>query len=94
MRPVYNLALIMVLLICCSLFLHHSYINSRVEAASHIEAMHSLVATLGLSDLAVTTEARYTRHPAVSDDLVPFMDHPGALEHFPSGSFFAPAALK
>jgi hypothetical protein len=51
----------------------------------------ALVATsaLGLTDLCIATEARYTRHPAVSDPLVPFMDHPGALEHFPSGSFWA-----
>lgn len=48
------------------------------------------VEAFGLSDLAVSTEARYTRHPAVSDPLAPFMDHPGGLEHFPSGAFFAP----
>lgn len=44
---------------------------------------------LGLTDLCIATEARYTRHPAVSDPLAPFMDHPGGLEHFPSGSFWA-----
>jgi hypothetical protein len=46
-------------------------------------------AALGLTDLCLATEARYTRHPAVSDPLVPFMDHPGSLEHFPTGSFWA-----
>ena len=45
---------------------------------------------LGLTDLAVATEARYTRHPAVSDPVVPFMDHPGAIEHFPTGAFWLP----
>lgn len=45
---------------------------------------------LGLTDLCVATEARYTRHPAVSDPVAPFMDHPGAIEHFPTGSFWAP----
>ena len=44
---------------------------------------------LGLTDLCVATEARYTRHPAVSDPMAPFMDHPGAIEHFPTGSFWA-----
>ena len=44
---------------------------------------------MGLTDLCIATEARYTRHPAVSDPLAPFMDHPGGLEHFPSGSFWA-----
>ena len=45
---------------------------------------------LGLTDLAVATEARYTRHPAVSDPMAPFMDHPGAIEHFPTGTFWLP----
>lgn len=49
-----------------------------------------VTAALGLTDLCLTTEARYTRHPAVSDPVAPFMDHPGALEHFPSGAFLAP----
>jgi len=48
------------------------------------------VRLLGITDLALSTEARYTRHPAVTDPLAPFMDHPAGLEHFPSGSFFAP----
>ena len=47
------------------------------------------VSGLGLTDLAVATEARYTRHPSVSDMMAPFMDHPGAIEHFPTGSFWA-----
>jgi len=45
---------------------------------------------LGLTDICLATEARYTRHPAVSDPLAPFMDHPGAIDHFPTGSFWAP----
>ncbi len=52
--------------------------------------LRPLVTALGLSDLCLSTEARYTRHPAVSDAVVPVMDHPGAIEHFPSGSFFVP----
>ncbi|MEN8256742.1 MAG: hypothetical protein ABFS09_02665 [Thermodesulfobacteriota bacterium] len=50
----------------------------------------SLTRELGLTDLCLATEARYTRHPALSDDLAPFMDYPAALEHFPSGLFWAP----
>ena len=45
---------------------------------------------LGLSDLALSTEARYTRHPATSDSVVVSMDHPGAIDHFPSTFFWAP----
>ena len=49
-----------------------------------------VVSSLGLTDLCLATEARYTRHPAVSDPMAPFMDHPGAIDHFPTGSFWAP----
>ena len=45
---------------------------------------------LGLSDLALFTEARYTRHPSMADLHTPFQDHPVSLDHFPSGSFIAP----
>ncbi len=49
-----------------------------------------LVARLGLTDLCLFTEARYTRHPAMADLHAPFQDHPMALEHFPSGGLLAP----
>jgi len=49
-----------------------------------------LVSTLGLSDLALFTEARYTRHLSQADLHSAFQDHPGALEHFPSGSLALP----
>jgi hypothetical protein len=41
---------------------------------------------LRVTDLCLTTEARYTRHPAMADRHAPFQEHPVALEHFPSGS--------
>ena len=46
----------------------------------------------GLSsiDLALFTEARYTRHPSQADRFTPFQEHPASLEHFPSGSIAAP----
>ncbi|MEJ2058582.1 MAG: hypothetical protein P8X39_12175, partial [Desulfofustis sp.] len=48
------------------------------------------VATFGLSDLCIATDARYIRNPALSDRLAPYMDHPGNIEHFPTGSFWTP----
>ena len=54
----------------------------------------TLVKELGLSDLALFTEARYTRHPSQADRHSAFQDHPGALEHFPSGSLFVPLQLQ
>lgn len=49
-----------------------------------------LVGALGLTDLALFSEARYTRHPSQADLFSAFQDYPGALEHFPSGSLLAP----
>lgn len=49
-----------------------------------------LVRTLQLTDFALFTEARYTRHLSMADVHSAFQDHPGALEHFPSGSLVAP----
>jgi len=58
-------------------------ITERLERAA-------LVRTLQLTDLCLFTEARYTRHPAMADRFAPFQDHPGAMEHFPSGSMVTP----
>jgi len=68
----------------------------RYQKKNLMESLPSqqlLVGSLGLTDIALSTEARYTRHPAITDSLAPFMDHPGAIEHFPSGSFILPAAM-
>lgn len=52
-----------------------------------------LTAALGLSDLALMTEARYTRHPSQADAHAAFQDHPLAFDHFPTGSLIpAPPA--
>ncbi len=54
------------------------------------EANRRLVASLQLTDLALFTEARYTRHLSQADGHAAFQDHPLALEHFPSGSLVFP----
>jgi len=51
-----------------------------------IAARARLVAELALTDLALFTEARYTRHPSQADLHSAFQDHPFALDHFPAGS--------
>ncbi|CAA7612519.1 hypothetical protein [Magnetospirillum sp. SS-4] len=53
-----------------------------------------LVERLGLTDLVLFTEARYTRHPSQADLHSAFQDHPFALDHFPSGSLLPPPRLK
>ena len=53
----------------------------------NIREHQTIVRMLTLTDLALSTEARYTRHPSLADWHAPFQDHPLALEHFPSGTF-------
>ena len=62
----------------------------REQAASKLQQRARLVRALGLTDLALFTEARYTRHPTQADLHSAFQDHPMALEHFPSGSIQPP----
>ncbi|MCU7930933.1 MAG: hypothetical protein KZQ90_09035 [Candidatus Thiodiazotropha sp. (ex Codakia rugifera)] len=59
-------------------------------AVSDVESGTALVRQFGLTDLALFTEARYTRHLSQSDLHSAFQDHPVALEHFPSGSLLLP----
>ena len=62
----------------------------RSGQEENFQKLQQVVHRLGLSDLALSTEARYTRHPAISDSVVVSMDHPGAIDHFPSTFFWAP----
>jgi len=48
------------------------------------------VSRLGLTDLALWSEARYTRHPSQTDLFSAFQDFPAAPEHFPAGSIVPP----
>ncbi|HUO63716.1 MAG TPA: hypothetical protein VMT97_08440 [Terriglobales bacterium] len=68
-------------------------IHAHLKQAVRREALSSataLVRRLGLTDLCLFTEARYTRHPTQADSFAAFQDHPGAREHFPSGSLVSP----
>lgn len=49
-----------------------------------------LVQILGITDLSLSSEARYTRHPSQADLFSPFQDFPAAFEHFPTGSIISP----
>jgi hypothetical protein len=54
------------------------------------EVTRALAAQLGLTDLALFTEARYTRHRSLADLHSAFQDAPMAMEHFPAGSLVPP----
>jgi hypothetical protein len=63
---------------------------ARIDAQARVEATQELTRELRLTDLAVFTEARYTRHPALADPFAAFQNHPMALEQFPSGALVRP----
>ena len=94
MRPAGFLVLLLTVAVVVDGGLAWHAANLHGRAREFDAVLRNCTAVLGLSDLCITNEARYTRHPAASDRVVPFMDHPGALEHFPSGSFFAPPATE
>ncbi len=64
-----------------------SEINLR---KGEIHDKKQLVAKLQLTDFAIWTEARYTRHPSQADLFTPFQDFPSSMEHFPAGSIMSP----
>jgi hypothetical protein len=67
----------------------HSLLSEK-HYIKRIENERELVGELGLTDLCLFTEARYTRHPSLTDIHSPFQDSPHSLEHFPSGSLMPP----
>jgi len=60
---------------------------SRGASQARLAETAALVRAAGLTDLALFTEARYTRNPAMADLHTAFQDNPMAFEHFPSGTF-------
>jgi hypothetical protein len=64
--------------------------RSRLQAQASLPVKQAVVEDLGLTDLCLFTEARYTRNPSQTDLNTAFQDHPLSLEHFPSGSLIEP----
>ena len=89
MRPanIFFLSIVFLLGLDTALYLHVRFQQETMQRSA-TQLNDIVTAGLGLTDLCLATEARYTRHPAVSDPIAPFMDHPGAMEHFPTGSFW------
>jgi hypothetical protein len=79
-------------LVLFALFL---YSRSGIQTGDRYEipAKRELVRLLELTDFAIWTEARYTRHPSQADWFTPFQDFPSSLEHFPAGSIIAPGNM-
>jgi hypothetical protein len=62
----------------------------RSDRDMKLKAERELVGQLRLTDFAIWTEARYTRHPTQTDFFSPFQEFPSSFEHFPAGSIMAP----
>lgn len=72
-----------------ALILIHSNLEIKRSKLTMAEKAE-MVLKLGLTDICLFTEARYTRHPSMADLHTPFQDHPLSLEHFPSGTLITP----
>lgn len=59
-------------------------------AVAVLKQRADMVHEYDLTDLALFTEARYTRHVTQADLHSAFQDHPMSFEHFPSGSLYLP----
>ena len=93
MRPS-SLALgLLAILAGICLLIFSLFFRLTVEDEQKLSANRALVEKLGLTDLALFTEARYTRHPTQADLHSALQDHPGAFDHFPSGSLLPPPAI-
>lgn len=80
----------------CILLLAAILIQAHLAARADLSLLlqkADVAHNLGLTDLCLFTEARYTRHLSQADWHAAFQDHPLALDHFPSGSLVAPPKI-
>ncbi len=84
----YLISASIVLLFFCGMFVHAA-LKQRKDAEV-FDGMRMMAGVLQITDLCLFTDARYVRHLSQTDLHTPFQDHPGALEHFPSGSLVSP----
>ena len=81
--------LFFIYLLTCTLLVGLMFVHAGVREQLDMPLLQEraeIVRVLGLTDLCLFTEARYTRHPSMADLGTPFQDHPMSLEHFPSGA--------
>jgi hypothetical protein len=84
------LIMIVGLLIAALIWETLDYRRKRTVYAEKIWMRQRLQSAVGLTDLAITSAARYLRHYSLSDLATPFQDYPASLDHFPAGFVFAP----
>lgn len=90
---VFFIIIVVLFAACAAAAVHAAAITHSLAAEK--QRCRDLAAALGLSDLALFNEARYTRNLSEADLHSAFQEHPLSLEHFPSGSFaFPPDAVR
>jgi len=67
----------------------HALIQQK-RGLESLQKRSEVVKRLELTDLALFTDARYTRHPSMADLNTAFQDYPMAFDYFPSGAILAP----
>ncbi len=72
----------------------HTVIRQKADLLI-LQRRSEMVKSLELTDLALFTDARYTRHPSMADLNTAFQDYPMAFDYFPSGAILSvPPHLK
>jgi len=69
------------------------FVHATIRTETNLPRLQNeakIIKYLGITDLCLSTEAAYTRHPSQSDWHAPFQSHPLALEHFPTGAIVLP----
>ena len=90
LRSIFFSGFVLLGIFTLGLLLQQGSRDAATAAAEKIPAKRRLVKRLGLTDLAIWSEARYTRHPSQADLFTAFQDYPGAFDHFPAGSIIGP----
>ncbi len=90
MRPSTRLLVLIIFIVIGQLAMYRMQYRASSIRQEADRQMKQIVGRYGLTDLCLATDARYIRHLSVSDQVAPVMDHPGAIEHFPSSAFFVP----
>lgn len=80
------LLFIAVLTALVGVMLLHASIRREMDKTL-LNQKSEVVGHLGITDICIFTDARYTRHPSMADYATPFQDYPLSIDHFPSSSF-------
>jgi len=74
--------------VACGLAIEGSARRERLNDVRRVN--RRLVSELGLTDLALWSDASYCRHPISADFFSAHSLHPAAMDHFPAGSMAPP----